>query len=126
MAGVLVNPEEIRIKIPVGDETVILILDNPTPDEISAFLKNRFKTGRGNKIQDQSNESRIKFIDDHLIDIENAVYRDLEDRDEGGKARVKPLNKDVKGWKPLVNTTWKISAAMTFEDTSAETDLGNG
>ncbi len=126
MGEVLVNPEELRIKIPVGDETVVLILDNPTPDEISEFLKSRFKTGRGNKIQDRSNEARISFIDKKAKNIENAVYRDLEDKDEAGKTKIKPLTSSVAGWKTLVNPTWKISAAMTFEDTSAETDRGNG
>ena len=123
--AILVNPDELRIKIEVGDEDVIMIFETPSPEELSKFLKKRWKTGRGNKIKDESNEARITFADKHLKNIENVTYQDKTDLDEENKPKIKPLNNSIHGWKDMVLPTWKISASMTFEDTSAETERGN-
>ncbi len=107
--AVLTNPEKTRIRIYVGDEEVTFVLNTPSTDALVRFLKDRYVSTRRGKIVDRSYEARIKFVDEHLYDVENVVYRD-----ENGQIR--PLNNTVEGWKEKIPASWKVSVAMHFEE----------
>ncbi|MGE5487570.1 MAG: hypothetical protein ACM3ZB_07090 [bacterium] len=127
---------KIRIPIPVGDETVIMICRRPTAEELNKFLSARFRAS-GRKVQTHLYEAREELIDKVLIDVENAEY-------EGPDGKLRPLSartelteeektfcsgvlgKPVKTWKDLIPLSWKSSAAMHFEDPAPEAPEAEG
>ncbi len=117
--AVLANPDKTRIKIQVDDEEVTFILNTPTTEALLKFLKERYSTTRRGRLVDRSYEARIRFVDEHLYDVENVVYRD-----ENGD--IKPLNNTVEGWKEKIPASWKVSVAMHFEEKEeVEADIPN-
>ena len=119
-----------RITIPVGDESVVIIVREPSSKERSDFLTSRFEM-QGRKLKNLQTQARGRFIRPLLMDIENATYEDV-----AGNAQ--PLNKNttlaeadktyietvlgipVNDWRDLVNASWLSSAAMAFEDPAPE------
>ena len=119
-----------RITIPVGDESVVIIVREPSSKERSDFLTSRFEM-QGRKLKNLQTQARGRFIRPLLMDIENATYEDA-----AGNAQ--PLNKNttlaeadktyietvlgipVNDWRDLVNASWLSSAAMAFEDPAPE------
>jgi hypothetical protein len=125
----------ISVRVPVGDEEVVLVLRRPSAAEVSRFHNNRFKQ-HGRRFDNVQGTARIEFIDSILLDVENATYTnaegvelalnakvDLEEADRRYAASI--LGAPVDSWKQLVNPTWKISAAMQFEE-SHNTEIGAG
>lgn len=121
---------KIRIPIPVGDETVVMICRRPSAEELNRFLSARFQA-KGRKVQTHLYEAREALIDKVLIDVENADY-------EAPNGEFRPLNarteltaeertfcsgilgRQVQTWKDLIPLSWKSSAAMHFEDPAPE------
>ncbi len=119
-----------KIRIPVGEESVTVIVREPSSKERSDFLTSRFQM-EGRKVKNQMTESRARFIRPLLLDLDNATY-------ETADGAEKPLNKTttlteedktfmegvlgipVKDWRDLVNVSWLSSAAMAFEDAAPE------
>lgn len=124
-----------RIKLPVGDDYVTLIVREPSAKEVSNFLTSRFRQ-KGRKIDSSGHaEARAKFTKSILVDIENAGYRaadgemrplnkstSLSDQDKAFAAGF--LGHPVEDWRDLVNFTWLASAAMLFEE-STQDEGGN-
>ena len=119
-----------KIRIPVGEESVTVIVREPSSKERSDFLTSRFQM-EGRKVKNQMTESRARFIRPLLLDLDNATY-------ETADGTEKPLNKTttltdedktfmegvlgmpVRDWRDLVNISWLSSAAMAFEDAAPE------
>jgi hypothetical protein len=119
-----------RISIPVGDESVTIIVREPSSKERSDFLTSRFEM-QGRKVKNQMTEARARFIRPLLLDVENATYEDahgvphplnksttLSEEDKSYVEGV--LGIPVKDWRDLVNISWLSSAAMAFEDAAPE------
>ena len=117
------NPKERRVRVPVGDQAVILILRDYSPSEYARFMGGRYGFKRKGKISDQSMQARIGFIDDLMVGI------DAEDAN-GKKTHVtyvepksgqeKKLTPEVPDWRQFVNPSWKIAAALELEGETAE------
>lgn len=122
---IYVNPEEIRINIPFGKETAVLILKDYTTSEFEKFMNARYSVKSRGRISDRSNEARIKFIDDILIGI---AAKDAEGRRDVVMYRnpatglVEDLTPQVDNWKQYVKSSWKISAALELEGENAEVE----
>jgi hypothetical protein len=121
--------------VPVGNEEVTLILRRPSAEEVSRFHNKRF-VQHGRKFDNVQGTARINFIDSVLIDVANATYTnaaglelplnskvELDEEDRRYASAI--LGAPVTSWKDLVNPTWKISAAMQFEE-SHNTEIGIG
>ena len=115
---IIANEDTRRIRVLVGDENIYFVCRHPTARELADFLKARWKAGRRGKVDDRSNEERLKFVDKVLLNVENVHYRD-----ESGKIR--PLNSNVPEWKKYLRPEWKISAAQVFEERDAEDAEGD-
>ena len=119
-----------RITIPVGDDSVVIIVREPSSKERSDFLTARFEM-QGRKVKNHQAQARARFIRPLLMDVENATYEDA-----AGNAQ--PLNKNttlaevdktsieavlgvpINDWRDLLNVSWLSSAAMAFEDPAPE------
>jgi len=128
--------KSIRIRVIVGDETVVLVCRQPTGAEVSKFLSERF-TQKGRKITNHHGEARVAFINRILIDVENATYENADGQmlplnaqtslTEGDLAYAsRILDIPVRDWKDLVNASWKATAAMTFEESQVEDEGSQG
>jgi cytosine/adenosine deaminase-related metal-dependent hydrolase len=123
---------KIRIPIPVGDETVVMICRKPSTEELTKFLSQRFQA-KGRKVQTHLYEAREELIDKVLVDVENAEYETpggesrpltaatvLTDEEKTFCAGV--LGRKVESWKDLIPLSWKSSAAMHFEDPQPDSE----
>lgn len=116
-----INPGVIKVEIPYCGETVVLVLRDYTAEEFCRFQKNRFKLVSPGKVDDQSSQARIEFIETILMDIkvktedgeEEVCFTDPETGEE------KPLTPSVLNWKKYVQPSFKCAAAMVFEGTTA-------
>lgn len=122
------SPEKKIINVPVDRSMVIFHVKEVSFDELQKFLKERFPVkGRG-RVKDNANEARIKFIDSILTEIEckdedgNPEVITYKDPDSGEK---RELNSSVDNWKRHVNPGWKISAAIPFEESSADMETAD-
>lgn len=126
----------IRIKVPVGDDSVEFICRRPTAEEQSKFLRDRFET-KGRKVKSHLYETRVALIDRIATDIAGAQYENaagetvplnaqtvLSEEDKRKWAGI--LGVPVKDWRDLVPASWKSSAAMRFEDAQPEDEGGEG
>ena len=118
-----------RIAIDVNGETVVFICRTPSTPELSQFLNSRFATKR-NKVESRVYEARAAFMDKISVDIENATYAAADGQEKPLSVKTDLSADDktywsgilgtrVETWKDLVPLTWKSSAAMKFEDSSA-------
>ncbi len=116
----------IKIPIEVGGETVNLICRRPTAKELSSFLSSRFVQKR-NKMQSRIYEARSEFIDQILVDVENAqvqnaagdvleITKDLVLTEDDKRHLTSSLGDNIENWRDLIPLNWKASAAMYFED----------
>lgn len=119
------NPGKRRMKIAVGDASVILVLREYTASEYARFMSSRFEFKNKGQMTDRSMQERIHFIDQLLEGIE---ARDAKgDPDSvtyvnpvtGGE---EPLTPEVKNWTAYVNPSWKIAAAMELEGVYGEVE----
>jgi len=126
---------QVRVAIDVQGETVTFVFRRPTAKEVSDFLSKRFVQKR-NKVQSRLYEARQEFIDQIIIDIENAQFRNaageilelnkdtvLTDLDKSYCSSV--LGFQVDSWIDLISVNWKASAAQYFEDGQPEDESGN-
>ncbi|PIR00040.1 MAG: hypothetical protein COV66_08030 [Nitrospinae bacterium CG11_big_fil_rev_8_21_14_0_20_45_15] len=118
-----VNPPTRNIRIPVGENQIILKLRNYTAPEYSQFMRARYEIKKGNRFTDKSHEARIQFVDLLLVDVcaedaegnkDTVVFSDPAD------GQTRELTAQVPDWKSHLNPSWKISAAMELEGQSAE------
>lgn len=120
---ICVNPELIKICIPVGTSTVILTVRPPSDQEQEKFIKGRYQHGRGGKFKDNSWSARIKFMNSILIGIEakdeNGVHEEVTYLDPETKEN-RVLTPEVPDWIKYVTASWKYSAAIQFEEITAE------
>jgi hypothetical protein len=120
----IVNSEHIVKMVPVDNGyKAVLVLQRPTTEQYTKFIGARFKMGRRNKIEDRSNEERIKFIDSILKQvycIDPDGNRDIVQFQVGGN--VQELNPEVENWKTYVDASWKIAVAISMEGDSAEVE----
>lgn len=102
--------EELKFTIQLGQgpDNPILILRQPTPAEVKAFLTGRF-IRKGNKVQDESVTAREKFIDTLMIGIQNVEIRD-------SSRNYIALSPDFPNWKEKIPVNWKTSIAVRFEE----------
>ncbi len=119
------NPGQRRLRVPVGQAAVILVLRDYTAEEFARFLSGRFEFKRRGRIEDRSMQARVRFVDDLLVGIE---ARDAEGRPDTVTYRdpatgeQNPLTPAVPDWKRFVNPSWKIAAALELEGVAAETE----
>lgn len=122
--SICANPKERRIRIPVGDKTVILIFREYTQKEYNEFMESRFVRGRRGKIIDKSMAARERFVNKLLKGIEaedadgnpdQVVYLDSQ-------GDQKELTPSVENWTEYVAPDWKIGAALQLEGVDAETE----
>ncbi len=118
---------EIRFKhYGQGDDHVVVILRQPTPEEVSRFLKSRFPTVR-NKTINQHAEARIAFVDRILKDVEGLTIKNaagekvhvgaaMNITDADRESWRQRLGWSVSSWKDLIPAAWKCSWALQFEE----------
>lgn len=116
-----INPGITKVEIPYSGETIVLILRDYTTEEFCQLQKNRFKFSPAGKVDDNSSQARIEFIEALLLDIkiktekgeEEVLYTDPVSGEE------KPLNPSVPNWKKYVQPRFKCAAATVYEGISA-------
>lgn len=96
------------IQLGQGPDNPILILRQPTPAEVKAFLTGRF-VRKGTKVQDESVTARERFIDTLLISVLH-----VEVKDPSGNYVA--LNPDFPNWQEKIPVNWKTSIAVHFEE----------
>jgi hypothetical protein len=112
------NPKTRRVKVPVGQNRVILVLRDYTAAEYIRFMNDRYVFKPKDLVEDHSMQSRLRFVDDLLVG--------LEAEDAGGNpdtvTYVHPLTgaeealtPKIANWTRYVNPSWKIAAAMELE-----------
>lgn len=112
------NPATRRIKVPVGQAVVILVLRDYTATEYTRFMSGRYEFKRQGKIEDRSMQSRLQFVGDLLIGLE---AQDAEGNHDTvtyvnpKSGREEPLTPEVENWTRYVNPSWKIAAAVELE-----------
>ncbi len=116
-----INPGVTKIEIPYCGKTIVLVLRNYTTEEFCWFQKNRFKLVSPGKVEDNSSQARIEFIERLLVDIkvktgegeETVSFTDPATGEE------KPLTPTIPDWKKYVQASFKCAGAMVFEGVSA-------
>jgi hypothetical protein len=119
------NPKTRRIKVPVEQGAVILILRDYTATEYTRFMSDRFAVKRKGKIEDRSVQLRLSFVDDLLEGLEAQDAEGKPDtvtyvNPKSGKEE--PLTPEVENWTRYVNPSWKIAAAVELEGASVEAE----
>ena len=111
--------ENLRFAILLGQEedNPVLILKQPTPQQIKNFLQQRFFR-KGNKVEDNSIEAREKFINLLLEKVKNVEIKDSS----GNYVSIMTLP----DWKDRIPLNWKTSLAIKFEEaeTISEDEAG--
>jgi len=92
-------------------ENPILVLRQPTSDELRTFLSSRFK--RKGTAGDSLMEARLKFVDELLVGC-----KQIEVKEAGN---VVPLTPELPNWKGRIPANWKTSVALHFEEKEAFT-----
>ncbi len=119
------NPKTRRIKIPVQQGAVFLLLRDYTAGEYTRFMNDRYEIRRNGEFEDCSMQSRLRFVDDLLVGI------DAQDADgepdsvtyvHPDTGKEEPLTPDVEGWTRFVNPSWKIAAAQELEIANVEVE----
>ncbi len=121
---------KVRISVPIGNESVVLICRRPTAAELNAFLQRRFEA-KGKKVKSHLYDAREELMYRILVDAENAEYEHKDGTTAPLNARTvlseddkahwsSVLGKQVNTWIDLVPLSWLSSAAMHFEDPSPE------
>jgi hypothetical protein len=115
------NPEMRRIKVPIGEAAVILVLRDYSATEYTRFMSSRYAFKRLGQIDDRSMQSRLLFIDDLLTGLEAQDAEGNPDtvtyvNPKTGKEE--PLTPEVENWTRYVNPSWKIAAAVELEGES--------
>lgn len=115
------NPKTRRVKVTVGQGTVILVLRDYTAAEYMRFMGDRYEFKPKGLIEDHSMQSRLRFVDDLLVGLE------AEDT-EGNSDTVtyvhpvtgveEVLTPQVENWTHYVNPSWKIAAGVDLEGES--------
>lgn len=127
----------IRIRVPVGDDEVVFICRRPSTKEISKFLSSRYVQKR-NKVETRLYEAREAFVNSILLDVENVTFKSaagesialnsqttLMESDRQSYAEQLGVPPSAVTWKDLIPVNWKSGVAMIWEDTQAESDSGN-
>ncbi|GJL78810.1 MAG: hypothetical protein NPINA01_17990 [Nitrospinaceae bacterium] len=117
------NPKTRRIKVPVGQGAVILVLREYSAVEYTRFMSGRYEFKRQGQIEDRSMQSRLRFVDSLLEGLEAQDAQGKPDTvtyvdPESGKEA--PLTPQVEDWTNYVNPSWKIAAAIELEGESVE------
>lgn len=113
MAKILNSDAKIRLVIPTADEPQpVLILRNPSDEEIDKYRRNRTQIKRHGKIQVNYDED-VRFVDALLEGVENA-----EVKLNGEWEPLDPAKHD--DWKQRIPRQWKQSASLYFVAGEAE------
>ncbi len=116
-----INPGVTKIEIPYCGEIVIMVLRNYTTEEFCQFQKSRFKLVSPGKVEDNSSQARIEFIENLLMDIKIKTKEgeDTVSFTDPVSGEVQPLTPAVPNWKNYVQASFKCAGAMVFEGVSA-------
>ena len=123
MAVILGRKVRIELYIPEADDQIVAIFPSYDDEEfskaITSLLKNRFKQV-GRRVENRTQEARIKFFDSTCIGMEGVEY-EMPDGSIGS------LSADVENWKNKIPANWKASISASFEEkeTLGEEDRGN-
>lgn len=104
-----------RVNIYPGGEKVTFIFpamyDPDFDKQVRLLLKNRFEMkGRGQLINKQV-ETRVKFVEATLLNVEGIE-----------KADGTPIDNTLDGWVKMLPSNWKSSVAGFFEEEDTLTD----
>jgi len=122
------NPKVRRVRIPVGESAVVLLLRDYSAEEYTRFMSSRFGFSGKGKIEDQSMEARLRFIDALLMGLhaeDPRGNRDVVTYIDAASGEEKTLTPEVDRWKEHINPSWKISAALELEGKAAEVEYHN-
>ena len=123
MAVILGRKVRIELYIPEADDQIVAVFPSYDDEEfskaITSLLKNRFKQV-GRRVENRTQEARIKFFDSTCIGMEGVEY-------ETPDGTVDSLSADVENWKNKIPANWKASISASFEEkeTLGEEDRGN-
>jgi hypothetical protein len=123
MAVILGRKVRIELYIPEADDQIVAVFPSYDDEEfskaITSLLKNRFKQV-GRRVENRTQEARIKFFDSTCIGMEGVEY-EMPDGSIGS------LSADVENWKNKIPANWKASISASFEEkeTLGEEDRGN-
>lgn len=123
---ICVNPKEHRVDIPVGEDTVVLILREFPVEEYQRFINQLYGKRRLNNDPQKRMEARIRFVDDLLIGVEG--------KDGEGKPKTVTythpetgeeleLTPDVANWKEYVNPLWKYAVSFCFDSAATQATI---
>jgi hypothetical protein len=113
-----IKPENLKLHIPVGDDTLVLVLRACTTEEVFQYFQKMRELGDENMYDASSHRFRFDFIDSLLIDIkalneegneESVVYSDPETGEE------KHLTPQMPEWKTNIDELYKLRAATQLE-----------
>ena len=123
MAVILGRKVRIELYIPEADDQIVAIFPSYDDEEfskaITSLLKNRFKQV-GRRVENRTQEARIKFFDSTCIGMEGVEY----EKEDG---TIGSLSAEVENWKNKIPANWKASISASFEEkeTLGEEDRGN-
>jgi hypothetical protein len=123
MAVILGRKGRIELYIPEADDQIVAVFPSYDDEEfskaITSLLKNRFKQV-GRRVENRTQEARIKFFDSTCIGMEGVEY-EMPDGSIGS------LSANVENWKNKIPANWKASISASFEEkeTLGEEDRGN-
>jgi hypothetical protein len=123
MAVILGRKVRIELYIPEADDQIVAIFPSYDDEEfskaITSLLKNRFKQV-GRRVENRTQEARIKFFDSTCIGMEGVEY----EKEDG---TIGSLSAEVDNWKSKIPANWKASISASFEEkeTLGEEDRGN-
>jgi hypothetical protein len=123
MAVILGRKVRIELYIPEADDQIVAVFPSYDDEEfskaITSLLKNRFKQV-GRRVENRTQEARIKFFDSTCIGMEGVEY-EMPDGSIGS------LSANVENWKNKIPANWKASISASFEEkeTLGEEDRGN-
>jgi hypothetical protein len=115
------NPKRRRVKVAVGQGTVVLVLRDYTAVEYMRFMGDRYEFKPRGLIEDHSMQSRLRFVDELLTGLEAEDPEGNPDtvtyvHPVTGKEEA--LTPQVENWTSYVNSSWKIAAALDLEGES--------
>ena len=119
------NPVNRKVKVPVGQGTVVLVLREYSTSEYTRFMSDRYEFKRQGQVVDRSMPSRLRFIDELLEGLEAQDVKgkpDIVTYVNPKTGQEEPLTPEVENWTSYVNASWKIAAAIELEGENFEVE----
>ena len=112
------KPENLKLHISVGDNTLVLVLRPCTTEEVFQYFQKMREIGDENMYDASSHCFRFEFIDTLLVDIKALNAQGDEERvvySDPGTGEEKPLTPEVADWKKYIDDLHKLRAATQLE-----------